>query len=61
MENKHCPRCNTAFECKADDVLNCQCNGIVFTDTQKERIAVQFNDCLCRKCLLELQQVQIKL
>lgn len=61
MENKHCPRCNTVFECNAYDILNCQCNGIVFMDTQKEHIAKAFNDCLCRKCLLELQQEQIKL
>lgn len=61
MENKHCSRCNGSFECKAGDILNCQCSGIVFSDAQKEVIARDFSDCLCRKCLLELEEGVVSL
>lgn len=57
MENKHCPRCKAALVCNASDVSNCQCSGLVFTAVQKEQIGTAYTDCLCRKCLIELQQM----
>lgn len=55
-ETKYCPRCNTTFECKVGNILLCQCNGITLSDTEKDHIAAQYNDCLCRSCLLEIKQ-----
>ena len=58
-EQKSCPRCQQAFECKVGDVLNCQCYGINFTTEEKTHIEGRYNDCLCRNCLLELKQRSI--
>ena len=35
-------------------MAECQCNGISFSDTEKDYIARSYADCLCRKCLLEI-------
>lgn len=53
-ETKSCPRCHAAFECKVGNVAECQCNGISFSDAEKDYIAQSYADCLCRKCLLEI-------
>jgi hypothetical protein len=54
-EQKLCPRCRAAFECKPGNVTQCQCFGIKFTPEQKEYIETRYADCLCRNCLLTLQ------
>jgi hypothetical protein len=59
-EMKKCPRCSTAFECKVGSVLLCQCTGIEFTDEEKSFIAKNYNDCLCRNCLLSIKQSFVK-
>lgn len=54
-ETKNCPRCNMAFECKPGNITQCQCFGIVMTTEQKAYIELRYNDCLCRNCLIQLQ------
>jgi hypothetical protein len=51
-EDKHCPRCGEPFECKVGSILQCQCNGISFSDAEKDYIRLTYTDCLCRNCLL---------
>lgn len=58
-EEKSCPRCHAAFECKVGDIGHCQCSGIALTDGEKQFIAERYTDCLCRKCLLELKQPEV--
>jgi len=48
---KTCPNCNTEFECKVNDVKNCQCFGVNLNENQKDFIRKNFDDCLCKKCL----------
>lgn len=36
-------------------MAECQCNGISFSDAEKDYIAQSYADCLCRKCLLEIR------
>lgn len=55
-EQKNCPRCNVAFECKLGDITNCQCYGIELTVEEEAFISSNYGDCLCRSCLLQLQQ-----
>jgi hypothetical protein len=55
-EEKYCPRCHAAFECRVGDVAQCQCSGIGLSPAEREFIADRYRDCLCRKCLLELKQ-----
>jgi hypothetical protein len=54
-ENKVCPRCESAFECKVGDIGHCQCSGFVLTAEEMAFIETRYNDCLCSRCLLDLQ------
>ena len=50
-EIKQCPRCNIDFECKTNNVLQCQCAEISLSEKQRSRIASEYSDCLCAECL----------
>ncbi|MES2110436.1 MAG: cysteine-rich CWC family protein [Bacteroidota bacterium] len=54
-EHKSCPRCGAPFECKVGSILQCQCSGLIFTGEEKEYIALNYRDCLCRACLLQIK------
>ncbi len=54
-ETKKCPRCNAAFECKPGNITQCQCFGITISNELKKHIEERYSDCLCRACLLQLQ------
>jgi len=60
-EIKQCPRCKHDFECKLNNVLHCQCNGISLTEAQREMIADKYRDCLCADCLHYFSRGQDKL
>ncbi len=53
-EQKNCPICHQLFECKVDNILNCQCYGITLGDAAKSWIDTQFSDCLCKNCLIKI-------
>jgi hypothetical protein len=55
-EEKFCPRCKAAFECKVGDVSQCQCFGIGLSQEERAFLEDRYEDCLCRNCLLELKQ-----
>ncbi|MDH3948184.1 MAG: cysteine-rich CWC family protein [Gammaproteobacteria bacterium] len=52
-EEKRCPRCQRAFECKSGSILLCQCQTVLLSPEQLEFIAGKYEDCLCSTCLLE--------
>jgi len=54
-EEKYCPRCNKAFECKPGNIAQCQCFGIFFSVEEKQAIEEKYTDCLCRSCLEEMK------
>ena len=54
-ENKQCPRCASDFECKVNNVLQCQCAGIELSERQREYVATQYHDCLCAACLHQVR------
>jgi adenosylcobinamide kinase / adenosylcobinamide-phosphate guanylyltransferase len=56
-EEKDCPRCQAAFECKVGDIIQCQCYGIGLTIEERAFVEERFEDCLCRNCLLELKRL----
>jgi len=50
---KICPRCGSEFECCADgDVAQCHCAKVQLSEKQRTIIKEQYDDCLCRNCLL---------
>jgi hypothetical protein len=50
-ETKHCGRCQTPFECKVVNILECQCYGVTLTEVEKTFVAKNYQNCLCRACL----------
>lgn len=54
-EKKHCPRCNTSFECKVGSILLCQCSAVALTQDERDFISGSFTDCLCAACLKEMK------
>lgn len=54
-EDKQCPRCGIAFECKVGNIIQCQCYGITLNNEEQQWIGKQFSDCLCFKCIIELR------
>lgn len=54
-EEKHCPRCGIAFECKAGNITQCQCYNIAVNDEEQQYISKQFMDCICFNCIMALR------
>jgi len=54
--SKICERCHQPFECKMENIMQCQCYGIVLTSQAKQLVSSTFNDCLCKNCLLVLNE-----
>ena len=54
-EDKNCPRCGIAFECKVGNILQCQCYCITINDEERQYISKQFTDCLCFNCIIALR------
>ncbi len=57
---KHCPRCSTLFECKNDNIMECDCLTVPLSPKDIVFIAKQFEDCLCTSCLSALQEERTK-
>jgi hypothetical protein len=55
-ETKTCPRCNGIFECRVNDIVNCQCQGIIIGGDVWEFISNLYSNCLCKNCLLEINK-----
>lgn len=55
-ELKICPRCHTSFECKVSLIHECQCADVSLTEDSNNYIQVHYQDCLCRTCLLAIQE-----
>lgn len=55
-EAKQCERCGQHFECKPQNITECQCYGLELSDAARQTIAEQYTDCLCRNCLLEISK-----
>jgi hypothetical protein len=54
-EEKFCPRCKAAFECKVGSVALCQCQNIKLSETEHNYIRSIYTDCLCANCILEMR------
>jgi hypothetical protein len=54
-EEKRCPRCNTAFECKVGSVNLCQCSTVKLSDAERSYLRENFSDCLCADCMRQLR------
>ena len=50
-----CPRCGGAFHCGVNDSTPCPCRHIVLVPELTAALRLQFDACLCLRCLAELQ------
>lgn len=58
MTNKKCEKCGQEFECKPEDISNCQCASILLTENARKLIAANYTDCLCSNCLKKISEEQ---
>jgi hypothetical protein len=56
-EEKNCPRCKVQFTCNVGGIKNCQCNTVKLSEKESELLQLNFEDCLCIKCLLEIKSI----
>ena len=54
-EDKDCPRCGIAFECKVGNIAQCQCYSINLNNEEQQYISKKFTDCLCLNCIKVLR------
>ena len=54
--SKICQRCKDSFECKANDIENCQCASVTLTSKTQQYLSTTSYNCLCKKCLVEINQ-----
>ncbi|WP_461125875.1 cysteine-rich CWC family protein [Spirosoma aerophilum] len=55
QEHTSCPRCQRTFDCRAEEVSQCQCQAVALTEPQQNYIRSLYEGCLCATCLLALQ------
>lgn len=51
-QKKTCPRCGAEFYCHHDST--CWCLNLEVPERLKEQLSMDYADCLCEACLLEL-------
>ncbi len=58
---KNCPRCNTLFECRNENIMECDCIKIILSHHDQQYIAQKYDGCLCLKCLKEIKAMALHL
>ncbi len=53
---KICLHCGNEFECKEDDIINCDCLSVTLSAETLAYIASQFEECLCLRCLRNFEE-----
>ncbi|MBK1705698.1 cysteine-rich CWC family protein [Halochromatium glycolicum] len=54
---KQCPRCGAQFECKVDDLRNCDCVAVKVSLPVLKTLQQRYSDCLCPSCLRETAEM----
>lgn len=57
---KSCPRCSRDFECRSDDIFNCDCINIPLSKEDLVWLAQNYEDCLCTACLKVISEIRVK-
>jgi hypothetical protein len=55
-EIKSCQRCQTSFECKPGSITQCQYFDVRLTVEQQAYLEQRYSGCLCKNCLLYIQE-----
>lgn len=54
---KSCPRCAHEFECKAHDILHCNCTKLELSEETRLFLSKTNYDCLCPTCLVHYESL----
>ena len=52
---KNCPRCKSELICNTQDIASCDCGKLELSKDLKYFLSKTSYDCLCNKCLEELE------
>ncbi len=53
---KSCPRCNRTFECRHDQITECECTLVPLNEEDMSYIHARHDECLCIDCLMALSR-----
>lgn len=51
FESKECGNCSGQFECKPENIAECECSEVKLSEEAKKKLAEDFKDCVCSGCL----------
>ncbi len=51
-----CQRCLSTFQCKANDIVACQCATVTISKATQKYLSTTNYGCLCKNCLVEINQ-----
>lgn len=51
-----CQRCQSTFQCKADDIAACQCATVSISKATQKYLSTTNYGCLCKNCLVEINR-----
>ena len=51
---KICPHCHCEFECRNDNIIECDCVHVTLSQEALAYISNRYADCLCVVCLHEI-------
>ena len=51
---KTCPHCHCEFDCRNDNILECDCVHVILSKEALNYISSRYADCLCVDCLQEI-------
>lgn len=55
---KDCPRCHKTFECRRDDILNCDCMWVCLNGEARRYLHLRYPEqCLCMDCLNKISKI----
>ncbi len=57
---KTCQRCSNSFICQPENIADCQCSTVVLDQQTRDYLAKTRYDCLCKNCLLTLNELILK-
>ena len=55
---KICPHCNQAFECRQDNIWDCDCMFVFLSSEARQYLHFHYPEkCLCTNCLNEISKM----
>ncbi len=59
LMQKICEKCHQLFDCNMENIMQCQCYGLVLTKEASQFISNTYQDCICINCLNETKDTLI--